>query len=67
MYAIKRNDFIFLIGQSRSAKSSLIRLLQRAINKQISIVNVSKGFSIRNLSFIDFLSDEYLNEILRIF
>ena len=41
MYSIKRNDFIYLIGPTGSAKSSLIRLVERTINKQMSTVNVS--------------------------
>ncbi|CAF1088574.1 unnamed protein product [Rotaria sordida] len=39
MYALKRNDFIFITGQSTTAKSTLIRLVERTINKQISTVN----------------------------
>jgi ABC-type ATPase involved in cell division len=42
MYALKRNDLIFLTGPSGSAKSSLIRLAERTINKQMSTVNVSQ-------------------------
>jgi ABC-type ATPase involved in cell division len=42
MYAIKRNDLIFITGQTGSAKSSLIRLVERTINKQMSTVNVSQ-------------------------
>jgi len=42
MYALKRNDFIFITGQCGSAKSSLIRLVERTINKQMSTVNVSQ-------------------------
>ena len=47
MYALKRHDLIFITGQSGSAKSSLIRLVERTINKQMSTVNVSelKDFS----------------------
>lgn len=43
MYSIKRNDFIYLIGPTGSAKSSLIRLVERTINKQMSTVNVSQS------------------------
>jgi ABC-type lipoprotein export system ATPase subunit len=42
MYALKRNDFIFITGQCGSAKSSLIRLVERTINKQMSTDNVSQ-------------------------
>ena len=42
MYALKRNDIIFITGESGSAKSSLIRLVERTINKQTSTVNVSE-------------------------
>jgi ABC-type phosphate/phosphonate transport system ATPase subunit len=42
MYALKRNDLIFIIGETGSAKSSLIRLVERTINKQMSSVNVSE-------------------------
>jgi ABC-type ATPase involved in cell division len=42
MYALKRNDLIFITGESGSAKSSLIRLVERTINKQMSSVNVSQ-------------------------
>lgn len=42
MYALKRNDLVFIIGQSGTAKSSLIRLVERTINKQMSTVNVSQ-------------------------
>lgn len=42
MYALKRNDLIFITGQSGSAKSSLIRLVERTINKQMNTVNVSQ-------------------------
>jgi ABC-type ATPase involved in cell division len=42
MYALKRNDLIFITGKSGSAKSSLIRLVERTINKQMSSVNVSQ-------------------------
>jgi ABC-type phosphate/phosphonate transport system ATPase subunit len=39
---LKRNDLIFIIGETGSAKSSLIRLVERTINKQMSSVNVSE-------------------------
>jgi ABC-type ATPase involved in cell division len=42
MYALKRNDFIFITGQCGSAKSILIRLVERTINEQMSTVNVSQ-------------------------
>jgi ABC-type ATPase involved in cell division len=42
MYALKRNDIIFITGPSGSAKSSLIRLVERTINKQTSTVSVSE-------------------------
>ncbi|CAF3428145.1 unnamed protein product [Rotaria socialis] len=40
IYALKRNDLIFITGQCGSAKSSLIRLVERTINKQMSTVSV---------------------------
>ncbi len=41
MYAIKRHNLIFICGESSTAKSTLIRLVERTINKQMSTVNVS--------------------------
>ncbi|CAF1514427.1 unnamed protein product, partial [Adineta ricciae] len=41
MYAIQRHDMIFLIGQSGSAKSGLIRLAERTFNKQMNSANVN--------------------------
>ncbi|CAF1139632.1 unnamed protein product [Adineta steineri] len=43
MNAVKRNDFIFIIGQCGSAKSSLIRLVERTMNKQMSLTNTNSN------------------------
>ncbi|CAF5096894.1 unnamed protein product, partial [Rotaria sp. Silwood1] len=42
MYALKRNDLIFITGECGTAKSSLIRLVERTMNKQMSANNVSQ-------------------------
>ncbi|CAF3967545.1 unnamed protein product, partial [Rotaria sp. Silwood1] len=39
MYALKRNDLIFITGECGTAKSSLIRLVERTMNKQMSANN----------------------------
>ena len=57
MYALKRNDLIYIIGETGTAKSSLIRLVERTINKQSSSVNVSQTKRKCDIS----------NEILRIY
>ena len=63
MYAIKRHDLIFLIGRTGSAKSSLIRLVERTINKQMSTVNVSPSNGTKKKIF----QSIKLNELHRIY
>jgi len=51
MHSIKRNDLIFVTGPVGTGKSSLIRLAERTINKQMSTVNVSRANLLKNRGF----------------